>query len=210
MINIKKDIIVTRVLIFVLILTTIIMYMGVNIKSMGNEIDDLMDVHCELESNNLELNANYTSLKEKYLNLESENDTLKHDKNVLEEKNSELQGKYDVLKKESKKNNPTLSRSTSKTSSKGNFLGKFESTAYTLYASSNSKTAYGLKPQVGVVAVDPNVIPLGTRLYIEGYGDAIAGDTGSAIKGNIVDVFLPDRDTCRKWGRKEVSVWRIE
>ena len=91
---------------------------------------------------------------------------------------------------------------------------EMEATAYTDDVESQGKwvgqTASGMKPQVGVVAVDPKVIPLGTKLYVEGYGEAIAGDTGGAIKGMRIDVFLPDKDSCMKWGRREVKVWKIE
>jgi len=58
----------------------------------------------------------------------------------------------------------------------------------------------------GVVAVDPRVIPLGTKLYIEGYGFAYACDTGSAIKGNRIDLLLPSSAACNEWGRRHVKV----
>jgi len=60
------------------------------------------------------------------------------------------------------------------------------------------------------VAVDPNVIPLGTRLYVEGYGEAIASDTGGAIKGNIVDVHFSTYEQCIQWGRRQVKVTILE
>ena len=52
-------------------------------------------------------------------------------------------------------------------------------------------TASGLPVAVGVVAVDPRVIPLGTRLFVPGYGRAVAADVGSAVKGNIIDLWMP-------------------
>ncbi|MGE5416977.1 MAG: 3D domain-containing protein [Acidobacteriota bacterium] len=78
------------------------------------------------------------------------------------------------------------------------------STAYTY---TGHRTACGLTPKVGLVAVDPRVIPLGSKLYIEGYGFAQAADRGSAIKGNKLDVFLETLGQCTKWGRRTVKVY---
>ncbi|WP_271004908.1 LysM peptidoglycan-binding and 3D domain-containing protein [Listeria seeligeri] len=57
-----------------------------------------------------------------------------------------------------------------------------------------------------VIAVDPSVIPLGSRVYVEGYGEAIAADTGGAIKGNKIDVHLNSVQECYNWGVKQVKV----
>jgi 3D (Asp-Asp-Asp) domain-containing protein len=71
-------------------------------------------------------------------------------------------------------------------------------------------TASGMKSGRGVVAVDPKVIPLGSKLYVEGYGYAIAGDTGGAIKGNRIDVFFYSSDEMAKWGRRWARVFVLE
>lgn len=86
-----------------------------------------------------------------------------------------------------------------------------ESTAY--YG--HGITASGLKPVrnpdgISTIAVDPNVIPLGTKVYVSGYGLAIAADTGGAIKGNIIDVFLNTHEECMSWGRRQVTVQILE
>lgn len=78
-----------------------------------------------------------------------------------------------------------------------------------------SKTALGLTPEYGVVAVDPRVIPLGTKLYIESsdggaswvYGYCIAGDTGGAIKGNRVDLCYNTKSECIQFGRRSATVY---
>lgn len=57
-----------------------------------------------------------------------------------------------------------------------------------------------------VIAVDPSIIPLGSRVYVEGYGEAIAGDTGGAIKGNRIDIHVPTKDIAFDWGVREVEV----
>ena len=84
-------------------------------------------------------------------------------------------------------------------------------TAYTAYCKGCSgTTAYGIdlrsNPREKVIAVDPNVVPLGTKVWVEGYGEAIAGDTGGAIKGHKIDVFIPSYDRAMEWGVKKVKL----
>lgn len=82
----------------------------------------------------------------------------------------------------------------------------------------HSRTAIGLVPNIGIVAVDPSVIPLGSRLYIEStdngqswvYGYAIAGDTGGAIKGNRIDLCYTNNSQCRSFGRRQANVYILE
>lgn len=87
---------------------------------------------------------------------------------------------------------------------------EMESTAYTPDAGRGSRatfrTATGRRAEFGVVAVDPDVIPLGTILYVEGYGLAIAADTGGAIRGRKIDVCVPTREEALNWGRRNVRV----
>ena len=74
-------------------------------------------------------------------------------------------------------------------------------------------TYTGMRVKKGVVAVDPKVIPLGTRLYVEGignvpdYGYAIAADIGSAVKGDIIDLYMDDSTAVKRWGVKKVKVY---
>lgn len=72
-----------------------------------------------------------------------------------------------------------------------------------------TRTALGLKAGYGVVAVDPKVIPLGSRLYIPGYGEAIAGDTGGAIKGDRIDLGFDDVRT-GWWSSRFVDVYVLK
>ena len=71
-------------------------------------------------------------------------------------------------------------------------------------------TASGTKAVKGTVAVDPRVIPLGSKLYVEGYGYATAQDTGSAIKGNKIDLFYDSLYEAKKFGRKNLTVYVLE
>lgn len=82
-----------------------------------------------------------------------------------------------------------------------------EATAYTPYdGSQTGRTATGRKAVYGVIAVDPRVIPLNSLVYVEGYGFAIAADTGGAIKGHRIDVCFPDIRRVNAWGRKKVVI----
>ena len=77
--------------------------------------------------------------------------------------------------------------------------------------SNHSNTATGRTPVrneggLSTIAVDPSVIPLGSKVYVEGYGYAIAADTGGAIKGNKIDIYLNSSNECNNWGRQSVNV----
>lgn len=92
----------------------------------------------------------------------------------------------------------------------------FKATAYTADDKWGHATASGLHARMGVIAVDPAVIPMGTKVYVEGlngasdYGYAIAGDTGGSIKGNIIDLYMNDEGTCDTWGVKYVNIYVLE
>ncbi|WP_322555743.1 ubiquitin-like domain-containing protein [Sporosarcina beigongshangi] len=88
-------------------------------------------------------------------------------------------------------------------------------TAYTAYCNGCSgitKTGINLRanPDLKVIAVDPNVIPLGSKVWVEGYGYAIAGDTGSAIKGMKIDLHVPTKNAAYKFGRRQVKMKVID
>ena len=88
---------------------------------------------------------------------------------------------------------------------------KAKVTAYTPYdAGCNGITATGTTAKKGVIAVDPKVIPLGTRVYIPGYGVATAEDTGGAIKGNRVDVCYMSKNEAFSWGVRNVPVYILQ
>lgn len=74
----------------------------------------------------------------------------------------------------------------------------------------SGRTATGLRAGHGVVAVDPRVIPLGTKLYVEGYGFCIAGDTGGSIKGNRIDLGFNTYGEAKRFGRRTVTVYILD
>ncbi len=103
-----------------------------------------------------------------------------------------------------------------KTSEKGFSYKKkmtMTATAYSAFNKSGGygKTASGRTAGYGIVAVDPKVIPLGTNLYVEGYGYAVAGDTGGVIKGNKIDLcFEKSNKELMAFGRKSVTVYVLD
>jgi uncharacterized protein YabE (DUF348 family) len=103
----------------------------------------------------------------------------------------------------------TVSRGTADANVSKEFY--VSSTAYTANCNGCSgvtATGFNLKANPGakIIAVDPRVIPLGTKVYVEGYGYAVAADTGSAIKGNKIDVFFASKSDAYRWGRKKVKI----
>ena len=77
-----------------------------------------------------------------------------------------------------------------------------QSTGYAL----RGTTATGIPTTRGVVAVDPSVIPLGTRMTIPGYGSGVAADTGGAVRGATIDLWFPSLAQARAWGRRTVTI----
>jgi 3D (Asp-Asp-Asp) domain-containing protein len=92
---------------------------------------------------------------------------------------------------------------TPASSSAGSLLGSFVVTCYDLHGD----TASGAPTSMATVAVDPSVIPLGTRLYISGVGVRYAQDTGGAIVGNRLDIWEPSYGQCMSWGVRTETVW---
>lgn len=108
------------------------------------------------------------------------------------------------------------SNSSSGNSSNGSSSGQYkkelsmEATAYAGDGITAMGTATVRNPNgISTVAVDPNVIPLGSKLYIPGYGYAIASDTGGAIKGNRIDLFMNSEAECNQFGRRQITVYIV-
>ncbi|MGH4124268.1 MAG: 3D domain-containing protein [Clostridium sp.] len=148
------------------------------------------------------------------------NNATKKETNLIAAKKAKELAAAEKLKKLAASRTITLSRgsdssksSTSKSdaiptdvSNSTNYFS-IQSTAYSSdgFTSSGSKT--NRDPNgYSTIAVDPRVIPMGSKLYVEGYGYAIAADTGSAIKGNIIDVFFNTEAEARNWGRRTVKI----
>ncbi len=108
---------------------------------------------------------------------------------------------------EIKTSSSTLSRGGSGSLSYSQAL-TMEATAYCGDGVTASGSATVRNPNgYSTIAVDPRVIPLGTKVYVDGYGYALACDTGGAIKGNIIDLFVNSEAEAENWGRRSVTVY---
>ena len=132
------------------------------------------------------------------------------DKKVTSDNQASAQPAKETTQAEDQSANENQSESAA--SSYSGTTMKMEATAYSsdpadvLGGGTVTATGQNLLENPMAVAVDPSVIPLGTRLYVEGYGEAIASDAGGAIKGNIIDVHFPTNAQCEQWGRRTVQV----
>ena len=149
------------------------------------------------------------------LNIDSVKETANNSVQAAKNKIESLKAEEAKKAEEAAKNNASNSSGTlnSTSSSQSSSDGKYkktlsmEATAY----SGGTLTAMGLKPVrdpggISTIAVDPSVIPLGSKVYIPGYGYAIASDTGGVIKGNIIDLYMNSHDVCTSWGRRQVTL----
>jgi 3D (Asp-Asp-Asp) domain-containing protein len=165
-----------------------------DLKSVQELYSKLADVEKSINTLNTKSNQLEKDISIKYQNYLDK-------KRALEE-----QAKKKQALRESKESSPSgsVARSLYVTAS-----------AYTAScAGCSGRTATGLNlranPSLKVIAVDPRVIPLGSRVWVEGYGYAIAGDTGGAIKGNKIDIFISSYQSAVKWGRRQVLVKILE
>lgn len=138
-------------------------------------------------------------------------------KAAQEQAQKEAQQSSNVSSNNNTSNNNSSSNSNNGSSSSNNSptngykkVLSMTATAYT----GGTLTAMGLKPVrnpngISTIAVDPSVIPLGSKVYIPGYGYAIASDTGGAIKGDIIDLYMNSESACNSWGRRPVTVYIV-
>ena len=114
----------------------------------------------------------------------------------VERKSNEIQATAAVAAE-----SPVASTAPSTPATAGRTL-TVSSTGYSL----PGRTATGIPVGWGVIAVDPSVIPLGTRLTVPGYGEGVAADTGGAVRGATIDLWFPSLGQARAWGRRTVTI----
>lgn len=147
---------------------------------------------------NSNVNIEFTSTIDNIIN-----DVSIYNKKIEEQKVTEASNEADV---EGNVKTETIAETQeASTSYKATYT--MEATAY----AGDTITATGVTPVrnangLSTIAVDPSIIPLGSKVYIPGYGEAIAEDTGGAIKGHRIDLFLNSENECINWGRRNVTL----
>ena len=125
---------------------------------------------------------------------------------TLVDENIVKKSKDKIIKKGTKKNKTN----NKKNDSNKNSLGKKMVVSATAYSSGNI-TATGTKPRWGTIAVDPNVIPYGTKVYIPQFDKYfIAEDCGGGIKGNKIDIFMNSESQCNSWGKRTIDIYIVK
>ena len=126
---------------------------------------------------------------------------------ILLEENIITKAKNKIIKKGTKEKEKTESK---KKSTSKNSLGKKITVSATAY-SGDGITATGTVPRWGTIAVDPTIIPYGTKVYIPQFDEYfIAEDCGGGIKGNKIDIFMNSESQCDNWGKRSIDIYIVE
>ncbi|MFT4452184.1 3D domain-containing protein [Parvimonas sp. G1425] len=182
----------------------------VNFRSLLSSVNKEEVTGFEVNKDKGEITVSDSNSDKKAENSVSEKVTVKSNEKLVDGK---------IVPKEEEKKATENSNDESSGSKSGD--GSFEyskvlvmnATSYTDDPAENggySTTRLGTPLRYGVVAVDPKVIPLGTKLYIEGYGYAVAEDTGGAIKGNRIDLCFTNKAQANAFGRRNVKVYILK
>lgn len=181
--------------------------LDLRIKEIGSLKDERLQLNQALEKQELELNE---AIKNKDSEIKKKDEKINTLEKEIESLKKDLQSKKENETRQVAVsfNTPLPSRASTGPSYKEMTMTATAYTAYCKGCSGTTKTGINLRenPDLKVIAVDPKVIPLGTKVFVEGYGYAVAGDTGGAIKGNKIDVFTPNTTDANQWGVKTVKV----
>ncbi|ASK61991.1 cell wall-binding protein [Virgibacillus phasianinus] len=172
-----------------------------DIKSWNNLDSDIIVIGQELKINGVNIDQ------------QQDNQPAKAEKASASEETQKAEPKTETTKKAEPKTESDDSNSAEKAENDSPD-GKTISVSATAYTADcpgcSGVTSTGIdlnaNPDAKVIAVDPNVIPLGSEVYVEGYGRAVAGDVGSGINGNEIDVHVGSKSEANTWGVKTVNV----
>lgn len=197
-------------------------------EELTGQYDQLAATQNELQQNVAQRQEAVTAVQKEYASVSKEVELAESQKNaVLAQisaaesalKKEQEEAKKNVIKVNSSakkvataptKSKPTTGKSSSSKSSGSKDVIYVTSTAYSHQDTKSDYTALGYNikknKNMKLIAVDPAVIPLGSKVWVEGYGEAVAGDTGGAIKGHKIDVLMPSTSKAKAWGRKTVKI----
>lgn len=188
------EIFVSSLVVLFLILMTLTMVLGVNLFLALQENDNL-------KTKNVEIINNMSDTKKFVYDTSGDSDNIiEYKTNLLSAQEAKVETEEEETIKEENKI----------------YLGKFKITHYCACKkccgpNAQGITASGKKVEEGkTIAVDPKVIKLGSKVHIEGYGDMEAQDTGSAIKGNIIDIYIANHNEALKLGVKYKDVYLVK
>jgi 3D (Asp-Asp-Asp) domain-containing protein len=172
-------------------------------EQLALERETLSKQQNELALNLQKRQESLTVMQQKYSQVNAEMAGIQAELNAAQEK---VRQEQEAVKVMSTANNTPAAPATPAPTGSEMYV---TSTAYS-WQSAGSITYMGHNikenPNMKLIAVDPSVIPLGSKVWVEGYGVAIAGDTGGAIKGHKIDVLMPNNAQAYAWGRKTVKV----
>jgi 3D (Asp-Asp-Asp) domain-containing protein len=166
----------------------------------------------ELDQNLQKRQQTLTVMQEKYNQIVQQMALAEQDKAGIESQMMDIQVKISREQEDAKARTVNASTPSSQNDSNVAIKGTEMYVTATAYSpeESGSITAAGYdikaNPNMKLIAVDPSVIPLGSKVWVEGYGVAIAGDTGGAIKGHKIDVLVPTKAAALSWGRRTVKI----
>jgi 3D (Asp-Asp-Asp) domain-containing protein/septal ring factor EnvC (AmiA/AmiB activator) len=174
-------------------------------EKMAVEKENLAKQQAELNLNLQKRQESLTAMQQKYSQVDQQMAGIQAELNAAQEKVRQEQAAASTIAAASAPSTP----STPSTPAPTGVEMYVTATAYSWQsAGSITYMGYNIKenPNMKLIAVDPSVIPLGSKVWVEGYGVAIAGDTGGAIKGHKIDVLMPNNAQAFAWGRKTVKI----
>jgi 3D (Asp-Asp-Asp) domain-containing protein len=197
-------------------------------EELTGQYDQLAASQNELQQNLAKRKEAVSAVQKKFASISKEVQLAESQKNAVLAQISAAESSLKKEQEEVKKNNvvkvstsdkvasvsskpkSSSSKKSSSKSSSSNDVMYVTATAYSHQDTKADITALGYNikknKNMKLIAVDPAVIPLGSKVWVEGYGEAIAGDTGGAIKGHKIDVLMSSSSKARAWGRKTVKI----
>jgi 3D (Asp-Asp-Asp) domain-containing protein/septal ring factor EnvC (AmiA/AmiB activator) len=171
-------------------------------ENLAVERENLVKQQAELNLNLQKRQESLTAMQQKYSQVDQQMAGIQAELNAAQEKVRQEQAAASTIAAASAPSTPSTPAPTG-------VEMYVTATAYSWQsAGSITYMGYNIKenPNMKLIAVDPSVIPLGSKVWVEGYGVAIAGDTGGAIKGHKIDVLMPNNAQAFAWGRKTVKI----